>query len=303
MDGILNIYKEKGYTSHDVVAVVRRTLKERKVGHTGTLDPEAEGVLPVCVGKGTKLADYIMATEKCYRAELTLGVATTTQDHTGEVVERRDFYFDESKIREAVLSFQGEYLQTPPMYSAIKIKGKKLYELAREGREVAREPRRITIKEIKIISFRPPDKIMMDVTCSKGTYIRTLCADIGEKLGCGGHMSSLLRLRSGNFTLDSAVTLERLKEACERGALEKYLIPLERALCGYNRITIAQKGDRLLHNGCKIYDYFFAEAERPFEIGDTVVAFDSENVLAGIYKVIFDEEKNKVCIKPLKILF
>ena len=280
MDGIINIYKEKGFTSHDVVAVVRRTINQKKVGHTGTLDPEAEGVLPVCVGRGTKLADYIMAADKQYLAQLTLGVTTTTQDHMGEVIETKPVDFDEEKIGIAVSKFIGEILQIPPMYSAIKINGKKLYELAREGKEVQRASRKIYIEDIKIKRFIPPNKVEILVTCSKGTYIRTLCDDIGNELGCGGHMSELLRTRSGNFTLENAITLEKLKEICENGNIEDVLLPMEKALATYNRIFVDKKADKLLHNGCKIYDYFLKSSDHPYAVGDTVTAYDSENTLA-----------------------
>lgn len=302
MDGIINIYKEKGFTSHDVVAVVRRTIKQKKVGHTGTLDPEAEGVLPVCVGRGTKLADYIMATDKEYLAQLTLGITTTTQDHTGEVIESKPVDFDEEKIRLAVSKFIGEITQIPPMYSAIKIRGKKLYELAREGKEIERTARKIFIENIVIQRFIPPNKVEILVTCSKGTYIRTLCNDIGNELGSGGHMSSLLRTRSGNFTLENAITLENLKEICENGNEESALLPMEKALAAYNRIFVDKRGDKLLHNGCKIYDYFLKCSDHPYSIGDTVTAYDSQNTLVGIFTVIYDDDKEKVCIKPLKIL-
>lgn len=191
MDGILNIRKEKGFTSHDVVAVVRRILHAKKVGHTGTLDPDAEGVLPVCVGKATKLADIIMDGKKRYRAMVRLGITTTTEDAAGEVLEERKVDFDEEKIRQAVAGFVGEQKQIPPMYSAIKVNGKKLYELAREGKEIERKARTITIFAINIVRFLPPDRFEIDVDCSKGTYIRTLCSDIGKALGCGAHMAEL----------------------------------------------------------------------------------------------------------------
>ena len=213
MDGIINIYKEKGFTSHDVVAVVRRTIGQKKVGHTGTLDPDATGVLPVCVGKATKLADYIMASEKTYIAEVTLGAFTDTQDSSGNILDRHEVDFDEEKIRTAINSFIGNLQQTPPMYSAIKINGKKLYELAREGKEVERKKRNITIFNIEILSFNPPDKFVMKVDCSKGTYIRTLCDDIGRKLGCGAYMSSLERTRSGSFVKENSITLDELRRS------------------------------------------------------------------------------------------
>jgi tRNA pseudouridine55 synthase len=190
LDGIFNIYKEKGFTSHDVVAIVRRTIHMKKVGHTGTLDPDAEGVLPVCVGKATKLSDVIMDGRKSYRAMLRLGMTTTTEDASGEVLETKEVDFNEDKIREVVASFIGRLEQVPPMYSAVKVNGKKLYELAREGKEIERKSRTIEVYDIRIRQFLPPDRVEIDVDCSKGTYIRTLCSEIGKALGCGGHVKA-----------------------------------------------------------------------------------------------------------------
>ena len=301
MDGIINIYKEKGFTSHDVVAVVRRTIGQKKVGHTGTLDPDATGVLPVCVGKATKLADYIMASEKTYVAEVTLGAFTDTQDSSGNILERHDVDFDEEKICTAVNSFIGNLQQTPPMYSAIKINGKKLYELAREGKEVERKKRNITIFNIEILSFNPPDKFVMKVDCSKGTYIRTLCDDIGRKLGCGAYMSSLERTRSGSFVKENSITLDELKIKCEDGRGEEVLLSMEKALEKYKRITVSPKAEKLLYNGAKIYEYFYDNPEKA-DLGETAAVFDSKNNLVGLYTLIFDGEKNKACVKPVTIL-
>jgi len=301
LDGIINIYKEKGFTSHDAVAVVRRTIHQKKVGHTGTLDPDATGVLPICVGKATKLADYIMAAEKTYIAEVTLGVTTDTQDGSGNILETRPVYFDEEKITDAVMSFVGEYDQIPPMYSAIKINGKKLYELAREGKEVERKARKIKIFDIKIMSFNPPDKFTIKVDCSKGTYIRTLCGDIGEKLGCGAYMSSLERTKSGSFVKENSITLDELKEKCENGDAQSVLLSMEKAVEGYKKITVAPKAEKLLYNGAKIYEYFFDNAQN-VKMGETAAVFDSEGTLVGLYKMTFDEEKQKACIKPATIL-
>ena len=181
-NGIINIYKEKGFTSHDVVAKMRGICKQKKIGHTGTLDPDAVGVLPVCLGNGTKLCDMLTDKDKVYEAELLLGVTTDTQDVTGEVLAQRDVTASESQVREAIESFVGDYMQVPPMYSALKVDGKKLYELARAGKEVERAARPVKIHGIDIISVELP-VIKMTVSCSKGTYIRTLCHDIGEKLG------------------------------------------------------------------------------------------------------------------------
>ncbi len=300
MDGIFNIYKQKGFTSHDVVAVVRKTIQQKKVGHTGTLDPDAEGVLPICVGKGTKLADYIMDGKKSYRAVVTLGVTTTTEDASGEVIENKEVLFEEQTIEKVVQSFLGTYQQVPPMYSAIKVNGKKLYELARAGQEVERKAREVTIFAIQITKFMPPNQFEMDVICSKGTYIRTLCADIGKKLKCGAHMASLLRTSSGMFSLDTSITLEQLKELAEKKQLQKVLFPLEKALEQYSSVIVSPKGNKLLYNGNPIYEQFFEQKKGTITQGEMVLGYDSEETLIGIYKIII--EKNRLCMKPLKIL-
>ena len=300
MDGIFNIYKEKGFTSHDVVAIVRRTIGQKKVGHTGTLDPDAEGVLPICVGKGTKLADYIMADVKGYRAEVTFGITTTTQDSSGEIIEKKDVIYDEDEIRHAVMSFVGDIEQIPPMYSTIKINGKKLYELARKGQEVERKARKIKIHDIKILEFLPPDKIVIDVLCSKGTYIRTLCVDIGEKLGYGAHMSKLLRTMSGSFKLENAIKLDDLKKLAEENRLEEALLNIDYVLRDYKKLYVSKKARKFLHNGCKVYDNFFEKTDSDLNIGDEVLVYDDEKMFVGIFTVIRDDDK--ICVKPLKML-
>ncbi len=301
MDGVINIYKEKGFTSHDVVAVVRKTINQKKVGHTGTLDPDAEGVLPICLGKGTKLADYIMADKKGYRAEVTLGVTTTTEDSSGEVLEVKPVDFNEEKIKEAVYSFIGEYEQVPPMYSAIKVNGKKLYELAREGKEIERKSRKIKIYDIKILEFLPPNKIVIDVICSKGTYIRTLCSDIGKKLGCGGNMSYLLRTMSGRFNIDTAIKLDELKTIVEKGNIDDILITIDDVLCNYKKVKISPKAIKLLHNGGKIYEYFF-DGKYDIKKGEEVLVYDAEGIFIGIFQYNYDKSKEMYCVKPVKIL-
>lgn len=300
LDGIFNIYKQKGFTSHDVVAVVRKIIQQKKVGHTGTLDPDAEGVLPICVGKGTKLADYIMEGNKRYRAVVTLGLTTTTEDSSGEILEKKEFVFEEQKIKEVVYSFLGTYHQIPPMYSAIKVNGKKLYELARQGKEIERKSREITIFDIQITKFMPPNQFEIDVVCSKGTYIRTLCADIGKKLGCGAHMASLVRTASGMFSLDTAITLDKLKQFAQTGQLQKVILPLEKALEQYSSVVVSSKGNTLLYNGNKIYEHFFEQKNGDIVQGQTVLGYDSKKTLIGIYEIV--EQENRLCMKPLKIL-
>lgn len=302
MDGVINIYKEKGFTSHDVVAVVRKIIGQKKVGHTGTLDPEAEGVLPICLGKATKLADYIMAEKKEYTAIVKFGVTTTTEDAFGEVLEKKEVIFDENKIKEAVYSFKGSCMQIPPMYSAIKINGKKLYELAREGKEIERKSREIFIFDIQILEFLPPDSIKIHVVCSKGTYIRTLCSDIGKKLEYGAHMAALVRTATGNFKLENAVTLSNLKNLKESNEIEKVLISIEKVLENYNKVYVKEKSTKLLYNGGKIYEDFFLSCPQPIVIGEKILAYDSKKNFVGIFEINQDKEKNKAYIKPLKIM-
>ena len=201
--GIINVYKEKGFTSHDVVAKLRGIVGQKKIGHTGTLDPDATGVLPVCLGKATKLCDLLTDKNKTYEAVLLLGKTTDTQDITGEVLEEKSTEaLTEEKVREAIEGFIGDYEQIPPMYSALKVNGKKLYELAREGKVIERKARPVKILDIQILEIDLP-KVRMEVSCSKGTYIRTLCHDIGEKLGCGGCMESLIRTRVSTFRVQN----------------------------------------------------------------------------------------------------
>jgi tRNA pseudouridine55 synthase len=253
--GIINVYKEKGYTSHDVVAILRK-LTGTKAGHTGTLDPNAEGVLPVCLGRATKLADYIMAENKTYIAEVVPGITTDTGDIKGNVLSCREASVSHSDMEKAVTGFVGEIWQTPPMYSAIKIGGKKLYELARKGKTVERQPRRVLIKEIRVLSreetqtmgCNKADRFFIEVNCSKGTYIRCLCADIGEVLGCGAVMGELARTRSGMFSLENATKIGELKEAAKSGDLTPYILPVD-AVLPYPKAVVSAEGLALALNG------------------------------------------------------
>lgn len=293
ISGIINIYKEKGYTSHDVVNIVRKTLGRVKTGHTGTLDPEAEGVLPVCVGRATKLADYVAASVKQYRAELTLGITTTTEDHTGEIIEQKPVSVTLDELVDAAQSFVGEYYQKPPMYSAVKVNGKKLYELAREGIEIERKTRLIHIYKIEDIKMPAANRAEMLVTCSKGTYIRTLCRDIGERLGCGAHMSALLRCASGRFTLENSIKLDSFKQLVSEGRLSEVLMLPEQALDGYDKIIVSSKAEKYLANGNKISLSFCSK--KPAE-GERVVVFDENKELVGVYEAMGE------CIKPVTML-
>ncbi len=211
INGIINVYKEKGFTSHDAVAKLRGILRQKKIGHTGTLDPEAEGVLLVCLGKATRVCDMLTEKDKVYEAALLLGTATDTQDITGTIQSNRPVTCSEEEVKKAIASFVGEYEQIPPMYSALKVNGKKLCDLARAGIEVERKPRTVTIFSIRILELSLP-RVRMEVHCSKGAYIRTLCHDIGETLGCGGCMESLIRTRAAGFALEDARKLGEIEE-------------------------------------------------------------------------------------------
>lgn len=250
MNGIINVLKPTGMTSHDVVNFIRKTLNMKKVGHTGTLDPNAVGVLPICIGKGTKIIQYIQYKNKKYRAELTLGLATDTQDKYGKIINTSDAIANEEEIIKAINSFKGEINQIPPMFSAIKKNGKKLYELAREGKVIERESRKVFIEEINIININK-NKIIFDVSCSKGTYIRTLCNDIGEKLGMYGHMSFLERLEVGTFKLDSTYTLEEIEEKSKVKDFN-FILPLDYSLEFMKEINIESSFYKHITNGLKI---------------------------------------------------
>lgn len=299
MNGILNIYKEKGMTSHDVVAKVRRILQMRKVGHTGTLDPEATGVLPICLGKATKIAEFLTTQNKSYRCEMTLGITTTTEDHTGQIIEQKPVDFDIERIQDAIISFQREYDQIPPMYSALKVNGKKLYELARQGIEVERKPRRVTIFSIKILEMIPPNKVRFDVTCSKGTYIRTLCVDIGNKLGCGAHMSELIRTNSGIFNIDQSISLEELDKINQSGDIKSVLIPIDAIFCNSPKLIIKSSAQKALLNGNEIFIKGIQAGLENIQDHDQFRVYDHEKQFIGIYQLICTDSEQK--IKPIKL--
>lgn len=247
--GIINVYKEKGFTSHDVVAKLRGIVGQKKIGHTGTLDPDATGVLPVCLGKATKLCDLLTDKNKTYEAVLLLGKTTDTQDITGEVLEEKSTEaLTEEKVREAIEGFIGDYEQIPPMYSSLKVNGKKLYELAREGKVIERKARPVKILDIQILEIDLP-KVRMEVSCSKGTYIRTLCHDIGEKLGCGGCMESLIRTRVSTFRIEDAKTLDEIETLKQEGKLAELLVPIDAMFPFYPKITVKDDWKAFAKNG------------------------------------------------------
>lgn len=254
MDGVIVMNKPRGKTSHDMVYFIRKTCGIKKVGHTGTLDPAATGVLPICIGKATKAADMLTASDKSYRAELLLGMTTDTLDAEGEILTEQPFdYVSKELFEETIQKFIGEIYQIPPMFSAIKKDGKKLYELAREGKTVEREKRKVTIERIELLSFdREKGLATIDVDCSKGTYIRTLCEDIGTALGCGAYMNSLVRTKSGRFTIDKSYTEEEIKKMSETNELAKALIPTDELFEAYEKVIVSEKQAELVKNGVRI---------------------------------------------------
>lgn len=254
MNGIILLDKPSGKTSHDMVGFVRRMTHMRKVGHTGTLDPLATGVLPVCVGNATKAAELLTAADKRYTAELILGMSTDTLDCEGNVLSECRVDCTEKEIIEAIKSFRGEIEQIPPMYSAIKKDGKKLYELARAGIEIEREARTVTIHEINIMSIDMNDyRIIIDVHCSKGTYIRTLCDDIGKRLGVGAYMNTLRRTKSGMFNISECLTVKQIETYAKNGELDKAVIPTDMIFREYPKVIVGGKRRERVINGAVIH--------------------------------------------------
>lgn len=247
LKGILNVNKEKGISSARVVSLVRRALNMKKVGHTGTLDLEASGVLPIVIGKATRVSDYMMTKDKVYETELILGAKTDTLDAAGEIIEKSDKVVTKEEFLQAMKTFKGEIEQIPPMYSALKVNGKKLYDLAREGIEIERKKRKVNIYDIELLDFAFP-KATIRVTCSKGTYIRTLVDDIGEKLGTLAYVNELARVRVGDFDIKDAIKSGDLLEIPKEDLINK-LYPIDTALKDFDKITLDRKYLDNLVNG------------------------------------------------------
>ena len=248
-NGIISIDKPQGWTSQDVTARLRRVFNTRRIGHGGTLDPMATGVLPVFVGRATRGVEFFEHAEKIYEATLRLGVATDTEDITGTVLEEKEVSVTDAEFEKALCQFRGEIMQVPPMYSALKVNGKKLYDLARAGKEVERQPRPITIYELECLEFSG-NEARLRVHCSKGTYIRTLCKDIGEALGCGGCMAALRRVQAGEYTIADSVSLEQLLEESEQGMeVERYLKPVDSMFASYPSLTLTPNQTKRVRNG------------------------------------------------------
>ena len=285
VNGILNVNKEKGYTSHDVVAKLRGIIGQRKIGHTGTLDPDATGVLPVCLGKATKLCDLLTDKNKEYEATLLLGVETDTQDTTGTVMckaETKDI--TEAQVRECVAEFIGKYNQIPPMYSALKVEGKKLYELAREGKTIERKAREVHIYVAEILSIDLP-RVYLKVKCSKGTYIRTLCHDIGRKLQCGGCMEELVRTRVGTFELQNAMKLDEIEKCKHLGGIEDELMPVDEIFKEYKQIHLHGENMKRVYNGNP-----FSSAKVQCQDGEIIRIYNEQAEFVALYR--YEENKN-----------
>jgi tRNA pseudouridine55 synthase len=289
MNGIINIYKEQGYTSFDVVARLRGICHQKKIGHTGTLDPDAVGVLPVCIGNATALCDMLTDKTKEYEAVMMLGITTDTQDLSGTVLEEKDVNLSEADVISCVGKFTGDIMQVPPMYSAVKVGGRKLYELAREGKEIERKARPVIIHSIDISNVDLP-RVTMRISCSKGTYIRTLCHDIGQALGCGACMESLIRTRSGQFEIKDAAKLSLVQQWADEGSLKEHILPVEAMFEDCPVVKVSPDEDKLLHNGNTLR----------IRTDGTVArcrVYDSQGVFYGVY----DFDTKRKILKPYKM--
>lgn len=305
INGIVNVYKERGYTSFDVVAKMRGIFQMRKIGHTGTLDPDAEGVLPVCLGKATKVCGLLTEKDKEYEAVMLLGTVTDTQDISGTVQKQTDVAATPQEVREAVESFVGGYLQTPPMYSALKVDGKKLCDLARAGVTVERRARPVKIYEIAILEIDLP-RVRMKVSCSKGTYIRTLCHDIGETLGCGACMESLVRTRVSSFRVEDSLRLSEIEALVQKETGPfSFLHSVDSVFRQYKKAVVRKEYSKLLYNGnCLLETMMLPETEQTLKDGfaaqtaeerELIRIYDEEGHFIGIY------ERGASGCKPVKI--
>lgn len=304
--GIINVYKEAGFTSHDVVAKLRGICKQKKIGHTGTLDPDAVGVLPVCLGSGTKLCDMLTGETKEYIAGFQLGIATDTQDISGKILEEKEVCVSAEQVKEMLSHFVGELQQVPPMYSALKVGGKKLYELAREGKEVERKARPITIYELELLKAEHPE-YEIRVVCSKGTYIRTLCHDIGQALSCGAVMTSLVRSRVGEFRLKDAKSLGELQELADQGRLQEAVIPVEEMFHALPAIQVSDGAQKALLNGNQLKRSEVLAKEEAGIIGKMLQGFPVDQGEYRVYSMdsrfcaIYRYEGDRRLFTPVKM--
>ena len=294
LNGIIVINKGQKFTSHDVVAKMRGIAGQKKVGHTGTLDPDATGVLPICFGKATKVSELLTNKTKEYRTTLLLGKESDTQDIWGKIEKEEKVAVSIEQVKEVIFSFQGISMQIPPMYSALKVQGKKLYEFAREGIEIERKPRKIEVSFIEIESIALPE-ITFRVVCSKGTYIRTLCYDIGKKLGCGGLMKALERTRVGDFTLEQAYSLEQIQDLKDHNKLQDALISVDSLFIHLKKIHVKEEAKKWLDNGnilrpVQTKEYEDRKLNNIFENGEEVCVYNHINEFCAIYIVDLGRE-------------
>ena len=306
MNGVLIIDKSAGPTSHDVVASVRRVLRMKKVGHTGTLDPAATGVLPIVLGKATKLSRYLVGCDKSYRGVITLGVTTDTLDAVGEVLEEKPVDVTQEQVEAALEQFRGDIKQVPPMYSAKKIDGKKLYELARQGVEVEREAKDVRIDDLTLVSFDGTD-IVVDVTCTSGTYIRVLALDIGEVLGCGGHLSALRRTRVGSFDLSSAITIDDLADEPQKA--QELALSMGDALVSLPTIEIPADIGAMIKNGYQLTVADLKTFDLPdFKVDDALMLRTLQGDLIAVARSLYASEslgatrREKQALKTERVL-
>lgn len=296
-NGLINIYKEPGYTSFDVVAILRGILKQKKIGHTGTLDPQAEGTLLVCLGDATKLCDILENRDKEYQCKMLLGVTTDTEDTTGKTLSESEVNCSQEEIKDTIQSFVGDILQIPPMYSALKKDGKKLYELARQGKEIEREARPIKIYSINVDSIDLP-YVTFTVKCGKGTYIRSLCRDIGEKLGCGACMEHLKRTAVSHFEVKDSLKLAKVEELAKVGQIDDYILPLESVFAKNESIFVKEESSRIIDNGNPLRrDNIINEAELTIKNGTIYKVYNADKRFCAVYKY----DSNKDLFMPLKM--
>lgn len=299
-NGYLNVYKEKGMTSHDVVFKARKILKTKKIGHTGTLDPNAEGVLVLCVGQATKMVEYLTDHDKIYEAEVILGRETDTCDNAGTVLNKTDVKITKDAFVQATEQFTGKILQKPPIYSAIRVNGKKLYHYARSGESVEIPEREVFISKLVVLDFCEKKQIAkIMVTCSKGTYIRSLCRDIGKYLGSLGCMGGLIRHQVGDFSSKDALKLVEIETKVNCGLIEPFFYPLEYSLDSYRSVKATEQGRKFLLNGNKLYQWNIHEPLDSFHQNETLRLYDDEK-LVGMGRLYFNDDENY--IKPTKLL-
>ncbi|MDO8885445.1 tRNA pseudouridine(55) synthase TruB [Candidatus Oleimmundimicrobium sp.] len=301
-DGLIVINKPAGVTSHDVVENIRKIIKIKKVGHTGTLDPDATGVLILLIGKATKIAQFLQNDDKEYWAEMVLGIKTDTQDASGKVVFQAPCRLSEKEVRQALNNFKGKIFQTPPMVSAVKIKGRALYKLAREGKEVDRPSREITIHSIDFLKMEsgPYPVVTFKVKCSKGTYIRTLCADVGDFLGCGARLKKLIRTSCGNYSLDDAHSIEEVKELASSSTINDHIILIQDALKQFPSITLKGSYVKDILNGRPLTDEMAEGQLKEIKKGQFIKVLDESKSLIAILKMV-DDKKEGILARPIRV--